>query len=204
MDDEASPEPTTGSNGGASIQPVPADASFHADQHRMPVPLERRLRRLAGRKGAYRGPIVANTRGWVSRDTRWHIFAARFLDFAMLTPEHLVLCSTGFFTRRPRRQVLREPLTRLFVTKIGPEPTRTLRIVGDFSRPIRIELRDDPDSVTFINELIARTPIEAAHRRGDPWSASEMDAPAPIDPPAPKEVPAPVDADPPGEESAAP
>src|SRR5205814_7699650 len=80
MDDEASPEPNTGSDGGASIQPVPADASFHADQHRMPVPLERRLRRLAGRKGAYRGPIVANTRGWVSRDTRWHIFAARFLD----------------------------------------------------------------------------------------------------------------------------
>ena len=76
MDDEASPEPNTGSDGGASIQPVPADASFHADQHRMPVPLERRLRRLAGRKGAYRGPIVANTRGWVSRDTRWHIFAA--------------------------------------------------------------------------------------------------------------------------------
>jgi hypothetical protein len=198
MDDEASPEPSVGSHGGASIQRVPVDASFHADQHRMPVPLERRLRRLAGRKGAYRGPIVANTRGWVSRDTRWHVFAARFLDFAMLTPEHLVLCSTGFFTRRPRRQVLREPLNRLFVTKIGPEPTRTVRIVGDFSRPIRLELRDDPDSVTFINELIARTPLEAARRRGDPWSASEMD------PPPPLEVSAPVDADPPGEETAAP
>jgi hypothetical protein len=198
MDDEASPEPSVGSDGGASIQPVPVDASFHADQHRMPVPLERRLRRLAGRKGAYRGPIVANTRGWVSRDTRWHIFAARFLDFAMLTPEHLVLCSTGFFTRRPRRQVLREPLNRLYVTKIGTEPTRTVRIVGDFSRPIRLELRDDPDSVTFINELIARTPLEAARRRGDPWSASEMD------PPPPLEVSAPVDADPPGEETAAP
>ena len=198
MDDEASPEPNTGSDGGASIQPVPADASFHADQHRMPVPLERRLRRLAGRKGAYRGPIVANTRGWVSRDTRWHIFAARFLDFAMLTPEDLVLCSTGFFTRRPRRQVLHEPLTRLFVTKVGPEPTRTLRIIGDFSSPIRLELRDEPESVTFINELIARTPVEAARRRGDPWSASEMD------PPPPMELSAPVDADPPGEETAAP
>jgi len=198
MDDEASPEPTTGSDGGAAIQPVPADASFHADQHRMPVRLERRLRRLSGRKGAYRGPIVATTRGWVSRDTRWHIFAARFLDFAMLTPEHLVLCSTGFFTRRPRRQVLREPLARLVVTRIGPEPTRTVRVIGDFSRPIRLELRDDPDSATFINELIARTPLEAARVRGDPWSASEME------PPAPMEVSAPVDADPPGEETAAP
>jgi hypothetical protein len=152
---------------------------------------------------------VAKTRGWVSRDARWHLFAARFLDFAMLTPEHLVLCSTGFFTRRPRRQVLHEPLTRLFVTKIGPEPTRTLRIVGDFSRPIRIELRDDPDSVTFIKELIARTPLEAARRRGDPWSASEMDPPAAMDPPSAKELPAPVDAssgdaNPPGEETAGP
>ena len=196
MDDEASPEPGTGSAGGASIQPVPADASFHTDQHRMPVKVERRLRRLAGRKGAYRGPIVACTRGWVSRDTRWHVFAARFLDFAMLTPEHLVLCSTGFFTRRPRRQVLREPLTRLVVTKIGPEPTRAVRIVGDFSRPIRLELRDDPDSGTFVNELIARTPLETARRRGDPWSASEMDQPTAI------AAPVPVDADPSGGETA--
>jgi hypothetical protein len=157
----------------------------------MPVAVERRLRRLAGRKGAYRGPIVATTRGWVSRDTRWHIFASRFLDFALLTDEHLVFCSTGFFTRRPRRQVLREPLARLSVTRIGPGTAHAVRIVGDFSRPIRLELRDVPASATFIEELIARTPVEAARRRGDPWSSSEMELP-------------PVDAESPGEETAAP
>jgi len=181
MDDDASPEPTGGSGGDAAIHPVPGEASFHADRHRMPVALERRLRRLAGRKAAYRGPIVANARGWVSRDTRWHIFAARFLDFALLTPEHLVLCSTGFFTRRPRRQVFREPLNRLSATKIGPEPTHAVRIIGDFSRPIRLELRDEPASVTFINELISRTPLEAARRRGDAWATGEMELPAPVD-----------------------
>jgi hypothetical protein len=181
MDDDASPEPTTGSDGGAAIQPVPAGGSFHADSHQMKVSVERRLRRLAGRKGAYRGPIVATTRGWVSRDTRWHIFAARFLDFVVLTPEHLVLCSTGFFTRRPRRQVLREPLSRLSATRIGPEPAHAVRIIGDFSRPIRLELRDEPASVAFIDELIARTPLEAARRLGDPWSASEMELPPPVD-----------------------
>src|SRR5206468_12347975 len=57
MDDDASPEPTTGSDGGAAIQPGPAGGSFHADSGQMKVSVERRLRRLAGRKGAYRGPI---------------------------------------------------------------------------------------------------------------------------------------------------
>ena len=71
---------------------------------------EARLRQVIGRKTAYDGPIVAIARGWVSRDSRLHLLAARFLDFAVLTPEHLVLCSTGFFTRRPRRRVFRESL----------------------------------------------------------------------------------------------
>src|SRR5689334_16220201 len=144
MDDDASPEPDPGSYAVPATESVPAETSFHADDHHLAPRVEWRLRRLAGRKAAYRGPIVACTRGWVSRDTRWHVFAARFLDFALLTPEHLVLCSTGFFTRRPRRQVLREPLGRLVVTTIGPAPVRAVRIVGDFSRPIRIELRDRP------------------------------------------------------------
>ena len=51
---------------------------------------------------------------------RLHVFAARFLDFAVLTDEHLVFCSTGFFTRRPRRRVFREPLSRLVVDPARP------------------------------------------------------------------------------------
>jgi hypothetical protein len=181
MDEEASPAPEpgpvpAGEGAGATTDQVPARASFHADRHGLAPKQEWRLRRAAGGKGMYRGPIVACTRGWVSRDSRWHVFAARFLDFALLTPEHLVLCSTGFFTRRPRRQVLREPLTRLFVTTIGPPPSRTLRIVGDFSNPIRIELRDQPDTAAFMRELIARTPTEVARRRGDAWAVDEMNA----------------------------
>jgi len=183
MDDEASRDRSTGSDGDAAVQPVPASAPFHADRRPMKPGVERRLRRLAGRKGAYRGPIVATTRGWISRDVRWHAFAARFLDFVVITPEHLVLCSTGFFTRRPRRQVLREPLSRLSVTKIGSAPAHAVRIVGDFSRPIRLELRDEPASAKFVDELIARTPLESARRRGDPWSADEMEALPPVDEP---------------------
>ena len=177
MDEQASPEPSAGSVADAGREPVPTEPSFHANRHDLPPKLEWRLRRLAGRKGAYRGPILAWTRGWVSRDTRWHVFAARFLDFAVLTEEHLLLCSTGFFSRRPRRQVLREPLTRLSVTTIGPEPARAVRVVGDFARPIRIELRDTPDAAAFIHELIARTPNDPRHR-GDPWATDEMEPPS--------------------------
>jgi hypothetical protein len=124
---------------------------------------ERRLRRLTGRSAAYRGQILAISRGWVSRDGKMHILAARFLDFAVLTPEHLVLCSTGFFTRLPRRRVFREPLSRLVVFPRGPEPIRALRIVGDFDRPLLLELRNDALSIVFAQELLARTRHEGAN-----------------------------------------
>jgi hypothetical protein len=129
---------------------------------------EARLRKLAGRNRPYDGPIVAIARGWVSRDGRMHVFAARFLDFAVLTPDHLVLCSTGFFTRRPRRRVFRQALGRLEVIPIGNEPIRTVRVVGNFSRPIRIELRPNEAGLTFARELLACTRPTVSRAVGDP------------------------------------
>lgn len=118
---------------------------------------EARLRRLSGRKGAYDGPLVAMARGWVSHDSRFHFLSARFLDFAVLTPDHLVLCSTGFFTRRPRRRVFREALNLLQVTPLGSEPTRCVRVAGSFNHPIRLEMRPNEAGMTFVRELLACT-----------------------------------------------
>jgi hypothetical protein len=115
------------------------------------------LRSLAGRKASYEGPIIGITQGWMSRDSSFHIFAARYFDFAMLTDEHLVCFSTGFLSRRPRRRVFREPLNALVVIPRGDEPFRTLRIVGDFNRPLLFELRADPNSLAFARELAARS-----------------------------------------------
>ena len=141
---------------------------------------ERALRRISSRKGkAYDGPILAITRGWVSRDGRNHAFAARFLDFAMLTPDQLVFCSTGFFTRRPRRQVLREPLNRLAVVPIGPEPVRSLRIIGDFSRPLRLELRASDHNFDFVRQL-----LELTHREPRLLGQPTGDRGTTTDPPA--------------------
>ena len=145
----------------AARTPEPIDeVHFGANQRHVP-----RLRRLMGRASAYPGPIVAITRCWVSRDSGLHLFASRFLDFAVLTPEHLVLCSTGFFTRRPRRRVLREPLNRLMILPRGPRPARTLRVVGDFTHPLLFELRNNANSRVFARELCERARTEPGHQQ---------------------------------------
>jgi hypothetical protein len=201
-----------------ALPDAPADESPSADPPALPPELERRLRRLAGKDAPHRGPILAATRGWVSRESRWPAFAARFLDFAVLTDEHLVLCSTGFFTRRPRRQVLREPLRRLVVMPVGGKPVRTVRVSGDFSRKIRLELRADEQTAIFVKELLERTAADP-RRRTEHWAAigqlgvdPELPSAEPPDdtPPVPPEVDAPagtdapVEPDPPGEATAAP
>ena len=157
MEDEGGTEPT-GSDAATLAAPdatvaqsVP-DLDFGADNRYL-----RRLRRLMGRTSAYPGPISAITHCWVSRDSAMHIFSARYLDFAVLTPEHLVLCSTGFFTRRPLRRVFREPLNRLVVLERGPEPVRVLRVLGDFSHPLLFEMRNTPNGIEFARLLVERT-----------------------------------------------
>jgi hypothetical protein len=153
MNDEAGVEHAGGADATAEPEPGPIEPAGPGSGN----PHEPRLRRLMGRTTAYPGPIVAITRCWVSRDSNLHVFAARFLDFAVLTPDHLMLCSTGFFTRRPRRRVFREPINRLVVIPRGPEPTRTIRIAGDFSHPLLFEIRDTPDGALFAHELVNRT-----------------------------------------------
>jgi hypothetical protein len=128
---------------------------------------ERRLRKLAGRKSPYDGPIVGIARGWASVDSRMPLLAARYLDFAVLTPDHLVLCSTGFFTRRPRRRVFRDSLARLEITPLGGEPVRTVRVAGNFRRPIRLELRPNEAGLTFARELLASTRRPTTSRAPD-------------------------------------
>jgi len=180
----AGPPPGSGDGAPEHLPDVLADdaPAAHLD---LPPDLERRLRKLSGQNAPHRGPILATTRGWVSRDSRWPKLAARFLDFAVLTDEHLVLCSTGFFTRRPRRQVLREPLRRLVVTPIGSAPIRTLRVAGDFKSKIRMELRPDEQTAAFVKELLERTPANP-RLRAEPWAAIGQLG---VDPP-----PGPVDA----------
>jgi hypothetical protein len=177
----------------ASVRlPEPAERREEAappeSAHRLDPPEsnshEQRLRALAGRSAPYDGPIIGIAHGWVSRDTKPHVFAARFLDFAVITDEHLMFCSTGFFSRRPRRRVFLEPFKQLGIVAQGTEPYRTLRIVGDFNNPLLFELGSDPNSLAFAHELLERTRAGREFLRAKELPAPEETAALP----APDEV----------------
>ncbi len=95
----------------------------------------------------------------MSRDGRLpHALAARTLDFAVLTDDELVLISTGFFTRRPRRRVYGMPLDRLFVAECEAKRGSRLRVGAATHRPLLLELRATPRNDAFADELLAVTP----------------------------------------------
>jgi len=116
--------------------------------------VEARLQQLAGAGN----PVVAWSRGWVSRETRAHrLLAARNLDFAVLTERDLSLFSTGFFTRRPRRLVYTTPLDAArVVEQAGPRGRRLSIRIGHEIRRLRIELNANPRANAFADALLAR------------------------------------------------
>jgi hypothetical protein len=100
----------------------------------------RRLQKLAGARLEGSEELVTWERAWVSRDGKYSgVFGARTRDFAVLTDRRLMLWSTGFFTRAPRRRVLPDRLDDLIVEDIGRTPLRMLRVRAVARRPLRFE-----------------------------------------------------------------
>jgi hypothetical protein len=111
-----------------------------------------RLQSLVGSDRA----IVAWARGWVSREVPVHaLFAARTLDFVVLTESHFLLVSTGFFTRRPRRLVYEANLDRVLVAERRVPRGRRLLLKSGKGQTLRIELADNARANHFADELIA-------------------------------------------------
>ncbi len=116
------------------------------------TPAPKRLQGIVGSE-----PIVAWTRGWVSRETRAHrLFAARTYDFAALTEHSLVLVSTGFFTRRPRHCVYSGELARIAISDDPVPRGRRIRISAPDARTLRLELRSEPSATRFADAVVAR------------------------------------------------
>ena len=116
--------------------------------------IEARLQRLAGDDEK----VVAWVQGWISRETRLHrACAARTLDFAVGTERSRSLCSTGVFTRRPRRRVYDARFQRIFVAE---DPVtrgrRRLRVSARGTRPLWFELDASERARAFADELSAR------------------------------------------------
>jgi len=123
--------------------------------HSSIVRTDARIRALAAPALHAGEEIVGWTRAWVSIDGRFNVvLAARTRDFVVCTSERLLLWSSGFFTRRPRRQVFDEAREHLEVTDIGDEPGRRLRVTARQRKPLRFEFGDDDRSRAVVDALL--------------------------------------------------
>jgi hypothetical protein len=110
--------------------------------------------RLQGLVGAAE-PIVAWTRGWVSRELRAHrLLAARTLDFAVVTDHNLFLFSTGFFRRRPRRLVYSCELDQLQVIDHDVPIGRRVTLRNGRAPMLRLELSTTVRAAVFVKVLV--------------------------------------------------
>ena len=100
--------------------------------------------------------LVRWAHGWVSRETRLpRLLAARTLDFAALTDQSLVMFSTGFFSRRPRRRVYNTRLDQIFVVDVDVARGRRLRVTSRNGNPLWLELRSTEQALAFADDLVA-------------------------------------------------
>jgi hypothetical protein len=114
-----------------------------------PTSASRRELRLRARVAKFAEPgdkFVAWTQGWVAREGRFQWLAARTWDHVVITEQELMLVSTGFFSRRPRRLVYAAALEVLTVMDLGPKPGQHLRVIRPRQRPLRIDLKPDRHS----------------------------------------------------------
>ena len=145
--DQATPEQTDEPES-KPVPRAPEPATLSAREHRT----ETRLHAKVG------DDVDVWAHGWVSRSTRAHrLFAARTLDFAVLSPDTLTLVSTGFFSRRPRRRVYSAAAADLVVTDDPVPKGRRLRIRAGDGRELWIELGADDRSNAFAAALVDRS-----------------------------------------------
>jgi hypothetical protein len=128
-----------------SISPLSSDSDGPADAiSAAPAPTSRpsRSERRLRRKLRTDEELGAWGRAWLSRDGKLHgLLAARTLDFVVVTENDLVVFSTGFFSRRPRRRVYEMPLDRLFAEERKGARGRCLAIWTNGRRPLLFEMR---------------------------------------------------------------
>jgi hypothetical protein len=139
---------------------------------------ERRVRSVVEPRLEPGETFVAWTPAWVSRQQRLHrVLAARTRDFAVVTDRRIMLWSTGFFTRRPRRRVLAERLDECTIT-VGRGGLRRVSVRKPAQRALLLEFgrRDPADAFTrALRERYGDAPNEALPPESEPVTASESE-----------------------------
>jgi hypothetical protein len=136
---------------------APEGRAAEPNRHK-PRPVGTRKERRVARKLPVEARLSAWTQCWVSRDGKMRVvFASRTFDYAVLTDQHLYLYTTGFFTRRPRRQVYVAQLDRLHASDRQAKRGRRVRLWSREHRPLILEMRRNARSNTFTDLLLHRT-----------------------------------------------
>jgi hypothetical protein len=132
-------------------QPTASSSSSAA-----PIP---RARRRLQRKLGPGVRIEAWGKAWVSRQGRTPgILAARTSDFVVCTADRLMLFSTGFFTRVPRRCVYDAALTDIRVTAIDRRRGHKLQVATRTTRhPLVLELSSKARNTLLASKLLQRS-----------------------------------------------
>ena len=141
---------------------------------------ERHLRRLLRADE----PLRAWNRAWVSPEGPLpRLLTARTLDHVVLTDEHLLLYSTGFFSRLPRRRVYAGRLAHLTVAVRG---SRRIAVWSKGRRPLLLEFRRSTGGERTAALVVAAVraaaeggarPNRTAPAAGSPPPATEGDSP---------------------------
>jgi hypothetical protein len=127
---------------------------------------EQRLQRAVQARLEPDEHLVAWTQAWVSRYRRFHsLLALRNRDFAVVTDRRLMLWSTGFFTRRPKRRVLADRLDEIAIESTSRDPGRRMACTRAGRPALLLELGKDPQSDRFSIELRDRSLAAKALQR---------------------------------------
>jgi hypothetical protein len=143
-----------------STSPLSSDSDGPADEiSAAPAPVSRppRPERLLRRKLAADEELLGWGRAWLSRDGKLHgLLAARTLDFVVVTEDDLLVFSTGFFSRRPRRRVYELPLDRLDGKERTASRRRRLAVWTKGRRGLLIEMRRNPRNDAVADRILRR------------------------------------------------
>jgi hypothetical protein len=149
---------------------------------------EQRLQRAVQARLEPDEHLVAWTPAWVSRYRRFHVLLSlRNRDFAVVTNRRLMLWSTGFFTRRPKRRVLSDRLDELTIESTSRDPGRVMACSRPGRPALLLELGKDARSDRFSIELRDRSLAAKAAQRRATADAERVYSPHREEPPTPYE-----------------
>lgn len=152
---------------------------------------ERRIRQLVAPRLSPDERFAGCCRAWVSKATRLRSVTELRRRFVVVTTnQRLMLFSTSFWSRRPRRRVFTRRLDELAVIDIGSTPLRRLELPRENEPPLVVDLGSDdrcrsvalsllipPDDLAQGGGKAAELPVDHDSERDEPTREDASESP---------------------------